>query len=91
MLENIDYELDLHDCTIDEAMAKVEQEITALSQAGYKTLRVIHGNSSRGVNTIKSQLRINLNSRWKKWVDGYKSDLFNQGITIIMLKRSKKS
>ena len=81
----IDEEIDLHDMTVDEAMAYVELALERHRKAKSANLRIIHGKSSGGVNSIKGALHRNLETRWRNRIQKFRSEPGNPGATLILL------
>ncbi len=79
--------LDLHGCTVDEALFLIRQLIEVSVQYGRNTIKIIHGKSTTtlGIRTIKSALNELVNSgELSDAVNGtYKSD----GYMLISLRR----
>ncbi len=81
----VDFELDLHGCTIDEAMAEVEHAFLILKKCSWSTLRVIHGQNHSGSRTIHQELVFNLRNKWHQMVESWHQEPHNLGASIITM------
>jgi DNA-nicking Smr family endonuclease len=76
-------ELDLHGMAVDEALAAVDVLLTAYRGKAGILLRLIHGHSNRGPDSIRVRLHQNLATVWKRRVARYRLDFHNHGATLI--------
>jgi DNA-nicking Smr family endonuclease len=76
-----DEDLDVHGMAVDEALAAAEA-LLSRHRAG-AVVRVIHGHSNRGPDSIRTRLRFALESVWKNRVRRFRPDFHNPGATLI--------
>jgi DNA-nicking Smr family endonuclease len=84
-----DMEIDLHNLSVEEAVAKIEDLLEAMSRAGLTCLRIVHGGGNLGYGPIKKALDRNFRSVWKQRVRFYKTEPDNQGSSLAVLFTSK--
>ena len=77
----VDEELDLHGMAIDEALVAAEA-LLRRHRAG-ATVRLVHGHSNRGPDSIRSRLHRALGSVWKHRVRRFRTDFMNPGATLV--------
>lgn len=75
-------EIDVHGCTVDQAITKIEQTLAKAGNSVYR-IRVIHGynGGTRIRDGIQRELGHGLEPRIKRITPG-----FNQGITELILR-----
>lgn len=79
----VDEEIDLHGMAVDEALTAAESMLKR-HRAG-AMLRMIHGHSNRGNDSIRTNLHRALTSVWKSRVKRFRTDFHNPGATLIEL------
>jgi DNA-nicking Smr family endonuclease len=77
----VDEEADLHGMAVDEALVAAEA-LLKRHRAG-ATVRIIHGHSNRGNDSIRTNLHRALTSVWKNRVKRFRTDFHNPGATLI--------
>jgi DNA-nicking Smr family endonuclease len=77
----VDEDLDLHGMAVDEALAAVES-LLRRHRAG-ATVRLIHGHSNRGPDSIRTRVRVALESVWRARVRRFRTDFHNPGATLV--------
>lgn len=82
MIQTPIVELDVHGCTVEEAVRKIDQSIRQAGPGVYR-IRVIHGyNRGTGIRDgIRREFGYGLESKVLRIVPG-----FNQGITELILR-----
>ena len=82
MLQPAIMEIDVHGCTVDQAIKKIEATLAKAGPSVYR-IRVIHGynGGTRIRDGIQRELGHGLEPRIKRMVPG-----FNQGITELILR-----
>lgn len=84
--EEVDDQLDLHGCAIDEAMYLTEEFIIGAYGAKYNKVRLIHGGSlSFNEESIKGELKKTLGRKLKKYINSFRYEINNGGATIVNL------
>jgi len=83
-----EYEIDLHNLTVDESLGAVEMAMEMMEKAGMKTLRIVHGGGNPGYGPIKKALDRVIRSRWKHKVLGWRLEKDNPGSSLLSLKSS---
>ena len=78
-----DEELDLHGMAVDEALAAVDQLLLRHKGRSGVILRLIHGHSNRGLDSIRTRLHQALGTVWKRKVARYRLDFHNHGATLV--------
>ncbi len=82
----VDQEADLHGMTIDAALRRVRTLLTHSGLAGGTVLRLVHGHSNRGEDSIKHQLRLYLEGPMAYRVRDHYQEPFNAGATLVVLE-----
>lgn len=77
----VDEEADLHGMAVDEALV-VAESLLKRHRAG-AIVRLIHGHSNRGPDSIRTSLHRALTSVWKNRVKRYRTDFHNPGATLV--------
>jgi DNA-nicking Smr family endonuclease len=77
----VDEDLDLHGMAVDEALVAVEA-LLRRHRAG-ATVRLIHGHSNRGADSIRTRVRLALESVWRGRVKRFRTDFHNPGATLV--------
>lgn len=77
----VDEEIDLHGMAVDEALAAAESMLKRHRSGAM--LRMIHGHSNRGNDSIRTNLHRALSSVWKIRVKRFRTDFHNPGATLI--------
>jgi DNA-nicking Smr family endonuclease len=77
----VDEDLDLHGMAVDEALVAVEA-LLRRHRAG-ATVRLIHGHSNRGADSIRTRVRVALESVWRGRVKRFRTDFHNPGATLV--------
>ncbi len=82
----VDIEIDLHNESIPEAIAKVEMEINVHLKTQFKKIKIIHGKSNSSIQSIGYQIENHIQTKWKKYIVNFYQEPYNEGSTIIILK-----
>lgn len=77
----VDEEVDLHGMAVDEALVAAEA-VLRRHRAG-AMVRLIHGHSNRGHDSIRTNLHRALTSVWKQRVKRFRTDFHNPGATLV--------
>ena len=77
----VDEEVDLHGMAVDEALAEAESMLKRHRSGAM--LRMIHGHSNRGPDSIRTNLHRALSSIWKIRVKRFRTDFQNPGATLV--------
>jgi hypothetical protein len=77
----VDEEIDLHGMAVDEALTAAESMLKRHRSGAM--LRMIHGHSNRGNDSIRTNLHRALTSVWKIRVKRFRTDFHNPGATLI--------
>jgi len=77
----VDEDLDLHGMAVDEALVAVEA-LLRRHRAG-AMVRLIHGHSNRGADSIRARVRLALASVWRGRVKRFRADFHNPGATLV--------
>jgi hypothetical protein len=91
---NVSRSIDLHDCTVQEAISKFLDFYNTCVRSGYRgRIEVIHGYGSTGVGgIIKQELRKYLAANTERIEQFIAGDLVgNPGVTILYPKRTLKA
>jgi len=83
-----EYEIDLHNLTVDESLGAVEMAMEMMEKAGMKTLRIVHGGGNPGYGPIKKALDRVIRTRWNQKVSGWRLEKDNPGSSLLQLKSS---
>ena len=76
-----DEDVDLHGMAVDEALAAAEEALNRHRSGA--VVRLIHGSSNRGPDSIRTRLLLSLNSVWKSKVKRSRLDFHNPGATLV--------
>jgi len=79
----VDDELDMHGMAVDEALAAADQIFNRYKGKPGILLRFIHGHSNKGPDSIRTRLRLALDTEWKRRVKRIRMDFFNSGATLV--------
>lgn len=82
----VDSEIDLHNCTAEEAEFKLFSEIELGKKQGWKSIRVIHGGSPGKYGPVQNAVERMAKSVLSKSISHYKLEEFNSGATILYLQ-----
>ena len=77
----VDEEIDLHGMAVDEALVAAEALLRRHRSGA--TVRLIHGHSNRGPESIRTGLHRALVSVWKHRVKRHRTDFHNPGATLV--------
>jgi DNA-nicking Smr family endonuclease len=81
-------ELDLHGQTIDAAMRQVHALVSRSNLPGGSVIRIIHGYSNAGEDSIKVQLQRLLQGSLATRIQDFYLEPFNPGATLIVLEEA---
>src|SRR5690606_33898257 len=79
----VDEEVDLHGMAVDEALVAAES-LLRRHRAG-ATVRLIHGHSNRGPDSIRTGIHRALTSNRKQRVKRFRTEFPNPGATLVEL------
>jgi len=82
----VDRELDLHGMTIEAALQTVSRLVRSPARRGGEVVRLIHGHSNRGEDSIKTQVTRMLTGPWMKYLQDVYPEPKNPGATLIVLE-----
>jgi hypothetical protein len=77
----VDEEVDLHGMAVDEALVAAEAALSRHRRGA--VVRLVHGHSNRGHDSIRTRLRLALDSVWSARVARYRTDFYNPGATLV--------
>ncbi len=77
----VDEEVDLHGMAVDEALTAADG-LLKRHRAG-AMVRIIHGHSNKGNDSIRTNLHRALGSVWKNRIKRFRTDFMNPGATLI--------
>ncbi len=77
----VDEEVDLHGMAVDEALVAAEAALSRHRRGS--VIRLVHGHSNRGHDSIRTRLRLALDSVWSIRVKRYRTDFHNPGATLV--------
>lgn len=78
-------EIDLHNHTVDEALARIEEAMDVMEKARFTCLRIVHGGGNPGYGPIKRALDRQFRTVWKHRVIFYRTEPDNMGSSLIKL------
>lgn len=78
-------EIDLHNHTVDEALARIDEAMEAMERSGLSCLRVVHGGGHTGYGPIKRALDRAFRTVWKHRVSFYRTEPDNMGSSLLKL------
>ncbi len=81
-----DRELDLHEMTVDEAIANLEITIEEMNFTSSKVLRLIHGGGFGQYGPVKKYVDRHLNGPLCSKISSTRKEGHNSGATIVFLK-----
>ncbi len=81
----VDSEIDLHGCAVDEALAQIGLWLDRRYDEPHR-LRVIHGRSAASPDSIRSRVRRNCDSVWRHRLARHFPEKGNPGATILVIK-----
>ena len=76
-------ELDMHGMAVDEALAAADALLSRYRGRPGAVLRLIHGHSNRGPDSIRTRLHHALATVWKRRVLRFRLDFHNHGATLV--------
>lgn len=82
----VDRELDLHEMTVDEAIANLEITLEEMNFTHSKILRIIHGGGFGKYGPVKKYIDRHLNGPLRSKISSKRKEGHNSGATIIFLK-----
>ncbi len=85
LLGQIEEELDLHGMAVDEALVATELLIKRYQGRTGTLLRLIHGHSNRGQDSIRNRIHQALRTTWNRKIKRFRFDFLNPGATLIEL------
>lgn len=83
-----DLEIDLHNHTVDEALARIDDALLAMEKAGFRCLRVVHGGGNPGYGAIKRALDRQFRTVWRHRVSFYRTEPDNMGSSLLQLAKT---
>ncbi len=79
----VDEQIDLHGCTIDEALALADGFLNMCKRNGARSARIIHGHGRKSPESIAWQLKRKLSTEWKHRFESVRAEPYNSGALIL--------
>lgn len=81
-----DFELDLHEMTVDEAIANLEITFEDMKYSGLKILRIIHGGGFGQYGPVKKYVDRHLSGPLRSKISQTRKEGHNSGTTLVYLR-----
>jgi DNA-nicking Smr family endonuclease len=84
----VDWEIDLHGCTVEEAKGEVQDAISLMQAHNMKSLRLIHGGFEGSYGPLKNQLDRYFRTKLHGVIGSWGLEPGNSGATLINLRKN---